>query len=79
MASLNSPVAGRKASMFIHHAIDDDIHSVSSSSDVIQEIWPENIPNTIYTQSPEGRFRMGIWSVIGLVVNRVIGMPKSGD
>lgn len=48
---------------------DDD----SSINDAVFEILPENIPNTIITKAPEERFRLGTWTVIGLVVNRVIG------
>jgi hypothetical protein len=46
---------------------------VSSINDAVFEILPENIPNTIITKAPEERFRLGTWTVIGLVVNRVIG------
>jgi hypothetical protein len=48
---------------------DDD----SSINSAILDILPENIPNTIITKTPEERFRLGYWSVIALVVNRVIG------
>jgi hypothetical protein len=48
---------------------DDD----SSINDAIFEILPENIPNTIITKAPEERFRLGTWTVIGLVINRMIG------
>jgi hypothetical protein len=48
---------------------DDD----SSINDAIFEILPENIPNTIITKAPEERFRLGTWTVIALVVNRMIG------
>jgi len=48
---------------------DDD----SSINSALFEILPENIPNTIITKAPEERFRLGYWSVIALVVNRVIG------
>jgi hypothetical protein len=48
---------------------DDD----SSIYDPVNEIRPQNIPNTIITKAPEERFRLGYWSVIALVVNRVIG------
>lgn len=48
---------------------DDD----SSINTAIFEILPENIPNSIITKAPEERFRLGYWSVIGLIVNRVIG------
>ena len=48
---------------------DDD----SSINDAVFEILPENIPNTIITRAPEQRFRLGTWTVIGLVVNRMIG------
>lgn len=30
-------------------------------------------PNTIVTKAPEKRFRLGYWSVMGLVINRMIG------
>ncbi|OCL12418.1 amino acid transporter [Glonium stellatum] len=30
-------------------------------------------PNTIITKAPEKRFRLGYWSVMGLVINRMIG------
>ena len=50
-------------------ARDDD----SSINTAIFEILPENIPNSIITKAPEERFRLGYWSVIGLIVNRVIG------
>ena len=49
---------------------DDD----SSINSAIHEILPENIPNTIITNAPEERFRLGYWSVTALVVNRVIGL-----
>ena len=49
----------------------DDYSSVNSA---INEILPENIPNTIITKAPEERFRLGYWSVIALIVNRVIGL-----
>lgn len=45
----------------------------SSLNDAIVEILPENIPNTIIHKAPEERFRLGTWTVIGLVVNRMIG------
>jgi len=43
------------------------------------EILPENIPNTIITKAPKEKFRLGYWSVIALVVNRVIGMMNTLD
>jgi hypothetical protein len=46
----------------------------SSFNSAILDILPENIPNTIITKAPEERFRLGYWSVIALVVNRVIGL-----
>ena len=46
----------------------------SSCNSAIFDILPENIPNTIITKAPEERFRLGYWSVIALVVNRVIGI-----
>jgi hypothetical protein len=49
---------------------DDD----SSIDNAVFEILPENIPNTIITKAPEERFKLGTWTVIGLVVNRVIGL-----
>ena len=49
---------------------DDD----SSTNSAVFDILPQNIPNTIITKAPEERFRLGYWSVIGLVVNRVIGL-----
>lgn len=45
----------------------------SSINHAIQEIIPANIPNTISTKAPEKRFQLGVWSVAGLVVNRMIG------
>jgi len=48
----------------------DDGSSINSA---LFDILPENIPNTIITKAPEERFRLGYWSVVGLVVNRVIG------
>lgn len=50
-----------------------------SSVDSFGVIQPENIQNAIITKAPEERFRLGTWSVIGLVVNRVIGTPKFGS
>jgi hypothetical protein len=47
---------------------------VSSINDAVFEILPENIPNTIITKAPEERFKLGTFTVICLVVNRVIGM-----
>ncbi|KAF1972410.1 hypothetical protein BU23DRAFT_580989 [Bimuria novae-zelandiae CBS 107.79] len=49
--------------------IDDD----SSFNSVIFEILLENISNSIITKAPEERFRLGYWTVVGLIVNRVIG------
>ncbi len=49
----------------------DDRSSISSA---LAEIRPENIENTIITKAPEERFRLGYWSVVALVVNRVIGL-----
>ena len=54
---------------------DDD----SSINSAVFDILPENISNTIITKAPEERFRLGDWSVIGLVVNRVIGFCASPD
>lgn len=51
----------------------------SSINDAVFGILPENIPNTIITRAPEERFRLGYWSVIGLVVNRVIGSSLAYD
>ena len=48
----------------------------SINSDVF-DIRPENIPNSIITNAPEERFRLGTWTVIGLIVNRVIGSYPS--
>src|SRR6266480_5970133 len=45
----------------------------SSIDSAIEDILPPNIPNTIITNAPEERFRLGYWSVIALVVNRTIG------
>lgn len=50
---------------------DDDDSSINSA---IREILPENIENTIITKAPKERFRLGYWSVIALVINRVIGL-----
>jgi hypothetical protein len=55
------------------HYNDDD----SSINTAIREILPENIENTIITKAPEERFRLGYWSVIALVVNRVIGLSPN--
>ena len=52
----------------------DDASSINSA---LAEIFPENIENTFITKAPEGRFRLGYWSVIGLVVNRMIGIGSS--
>jgi hypothetical protein len=49
---------------------DDGSSSIDSA---IEDILPPNIPNTIITNAPEERFRLGYWSVIALVVNRTIG------
>jgi hypothetical protein len=57
-----------------HPRYHDDDSSINSA---IQEILPENIPNTIITKAPEERFRLGYWSVIALVVNRVIGLSSN--
>jgi len=48
----------------------------ASSFDSVGIIRPENVRNAIITKAPEERFRLGTWSVIGLVVNRVIGTSK---
>jgi len=61
---------------------DQTTTDASSVNSALAEIFPENIENTFITKAPEERFRLGYWSVIGLVVNRVIGMgssPKSCD
>lgn len=49
----------------------DDDRSLNSA---LFDILPENIPNSIITKAPEERFRLGYWSVVGLIVNRVIGL-----
>ncbi|QDS77828.1 hypothetical protein FKW77_006162 [Venturia effusa] len=46
---------------------------VSSIDDAVFDIRPENIPNTIITKAPAKQFRLGTWTVIGLVINRMIG------
>ena len=48
----------------------------SDSEDDVGEITnrPPDDPNTIITFAPEQRFRLGYLSVMGLVVNRMIGM-----
>jgi hypothetical protein len=51
---------------------DDD----SSFDEAIGVIEQANIKNAIITKAPEERFRLGTWSVIGLVVNRMIGTLK---
>jgi hypothetical protein len=52
----------------------DDFDNASSiNHDPTGEIIPHHTENTIYTKSPEGRFTLGTWSVIGLIVNRVVG------
>ena len=53
-----------------HPQFQNDDSSINSE---FFEILPDNIPNTIITKAPEERFRLGYWSVIALVVNRVIG------
>jgi len=49
----------------------------SDAESAIDEIRPEYIRNTIVSKAPEARFRLGTWSVIALVVNRVIGLAFS--
>lgn len=73
MANLEPPAADQGASSRSYATSHDDVDNASSFDDAIRDILPENIPNTIYTRSPEERFRLGTWSVIGLVINRVIG------
>jgi hypothetical protein len=73
MASLEPPAEYQGTSSGTYATSPHDVDNASSFDDAIRDILPENIPNTIYTRSPEERFRLGIWSVIGLVVNRVIG------
>ncbi|KAF2685996.1 amino acid transporter [Lentithecium fluviatile CBS 122367] len=51
-------------------SLQDDDSSINSA---LFDILPENIPNSIITKAPEERFRLGSWSVVGLIVNRVIG------
>jgi hypothetical protein len=46
----------------------------SSSTGTPTELSPDNISDGILTKAPEKRFRLGYWSVIALVVNRVIGL-----
>lgn len=49
-------------------------HDSDSEHDVDEILNREpNDPNTIITFAPEQRFRLGYLSVIGLVVNRMIG------
>lgn len=47
----------------------------SDSDSDIQALFEDNEhdPNTIVTSAPETRFRLGYWSVMGLVINRMIG------
>ncbi|KAH8594199.1 high affinity methionine permease [Bisporella sp. PMI_857] len=70
MASTNDQVTESRTYRTDPRYHDDDDSSANSA---ILEILPENIPNTIITRAPEERFRLGYWSVIALVVNRVIG------
>lgn len=73
MASLEPRGTDKGGSLGTYATPHDDIDNASSFDDAIREILPENTPNTIYTKSPEKRFRLGIWSVIGLVINRMVG------
>jgi hypothetical protein len=56
-----------------HSGVPVTTDDASSTNDAIFEILPENIPNTIITKAPEERFRLGTWTVMGLVINRMIG------
>jgi hypothetical protein len=73
MASQGPQVADKGASSGPDATARDDIDNASSFDDAIRDILPENTPNTIYTRSPEERFKLGTWSVIGLVINRMVG------
>ena len=47
--------------------------AASSISDSVNEIRLENIPGTIINNVPKQTFRLGTWTVIALVLNRMIG------
>jgi hypothetical protein len=52
----------------------DSVFHDDDSSTGPPELSPDNISDGILTKAPEERFRLGYWSVIALVVNRVIGL-----
>jgi amino acid transporter len=52
---------------------DHDGDDASSINHAIQDLLPANISNTIFTKAPEDRFRLNVWDVAGLVINRMIG------
>lgn len=41
------------------------------------EIRFRDVSNTIITKAPRGRFKLGYFSIAGLVINRMIGMRNS--
>ncbi|KAI9781264.1 MAG: hypothetical protein M1839_006056 [Geoglossum umbratile] len=49
------------------HDPDNDSNSSPPS------LFRDDNPNTVITHAPERRFKLGYWSVMGLVVNRMIG------
>jgi len=48
-------------------------HSSNTDRDSTGLFNPEDDPNAIVTSAPESRFKLGYWSVMALVVNRMIG------
>jgi hypothetical protein len=73
MANLEPPRVEQGASSGTYETTQDVVDNASSFDDVVRDILPENIPNTIVTRSPEDRFKLGTISVICLVVNRMVG------
>ena len=73
MAPTNEQVIESRTEPRTNPRFQDDLSSIDSA---IEDILPPNIPNTIITNAPEERFRLGYWSVIALVVNRTIGFKS---
>ncbi|OCK79263.1 high affinity methionine permease [Lepidopterella palustris CBS 459.81] len=63
------PSLPQDASRLSGHDGDD----ASSINHAIQDLLPANISNTISNKAPENRFRLDVWDVTGLVINRMIG------
>jgi hypothetical protein len=82
MTDLSLGLTDREMSSGLHEKAPHYVSGASCVDDEIREIPPDNFSNAFYTTSPKGRFKLGTWSVIGLVINRMVGewtLKKTGS